>query len=220
MLFDPFTLGSVSMPVDMLDEESLLKAIGILAGRDPDLASIVQRYGYPPMWSRPPGFATLIRIILEQQVSLSSARAAYNRLSEATGNVNPSSFLKLSDRELKSVGFSRQKTRYGRQLARDILDGSVDLEALEGYNDEEARSRLMAIKGIGRWSADIYLLMALRRPDVWPQSDIALIKAVTRIKELKSHPTGEEWDAIGEAWRPWRSVAARLVWFEYLGGRP
>ena len=208
------------MPIDVLDDESLLKAIEILADRDPDLASIVQRYGSPPMWSRPPGFATLIRIILEQQVSLSSARAAYNRLNEATGNVSPTSFLKLNDKELKSIGFSRQKTRYGRQLARGIIDGSVDLEALEGYHDEEARSRLMATKGIGRWSADIYLLMALRRPDVWPHSDIALIKAVTRIKELKSHPSGKEWDAIGEAWRPWRSVAARLVWFEYLGGRP
>lgn len=208
------------MPIDVLDDESLLKATGILADRDPDLASIVQRYGSPPMWSRPPGFATLIRIILEQQVSLSSARAAYNRLNEATGNVSPTSFLKLNDKELKSIGFSRQKTRYGRQLARGIIDGSVDLEALEGYHDEEARSRLMATKGIGRWSADIYLLMALRRPDVWPHSDIALIKAVTRIKELKSHPSGKEWDAIGEAWRPWRSVAARLVWFEYLGGRP
>jgi DNA-3-methyladenine glycosylase II len=208
------------MPIDVLDEESLLKAIGILADRDPDLTSIVQHYGSPPMWSRPPGFATLIHIILEQQVSLSSARAAYNRLNEVTGNVSPTSFLKLSDRELKSVGFSRQKTHYGRQLARGIIDGSFDLDSLEGYHDEEVRSKLMAIKGIGRWSADIYLLMALRRPDVWPHSDIALIKAVTRIKELKSHPSGEEWEAIGEAWRPWRSVAARLLWFEYLGGRP
>ena len=219
-MFNAFTLMSASMPVDVLNEATLLRAIGILADRDPDLANIVQRYGHPPMWSRPPGFATLIRIILEQQVSLSSARAAYNRLNESAGSVSPTSFLKLSDTELKSVGFSRQKTRYGRQLARGILDGSIDLEALEGYNDEEARSRLMAIEGIGRWSADIYLLMALRRPDVWPHSDIALIKTVTRIKELKNHPSGEEWDAIGEAWRPWRSVAARLVWFEYLGGRP
>jgi DNA-3-methyladenine glycosylase II len=219
-LFGTFTLRSASMPVDVLDEKSLLKAVEILADRDPDLAFIVQHYGYPPMWSRPPGFATLIRIILEQQVSLSSARAAYNRLDDATEGITPNNFLMLSDRKLKSIGFSHQKTRYGRQLARSILDGSVDLEALEGYNDEEVRSRLMAIKGIGRWSADIYLLMALRHPDVWPHSDIALIKTVTRIKELKSHPSGEEWDAIGEVWRPWRSVAARLVWFEYLGGRP
>jgi DNA-3-methyladenine glycosylase II len=180
----------------------------------------VQRYGAPPLWSRLPGFATLIRIILEQQVSLSSARAAYNRLEDATEGITPTSFLRLNDEELKTIGFSRQKTRYGRLLARSILDGSVDLEVLEGYHDEEARSRLRAIKGIGRWSADIYLLMALRRPDVWPHNDLALIKAVTRIKELKSHPSGEEWDAIGEAWRPWRSVAARLAWFEYLGGKP
>jgi DNA-3-methyladenine glycosylase II len=208
------------VPIDVLDEESLLDAVALLADRDPNLASIVQRYGAPPLWSRPPGFATLIRIILEQQVSLSSAMAAYNRLEDATEKITPTSFLRLNDEELRTVGFSRQKTRYGRQLARGILDGSVDLEALEGHHDEEARARLMAIEGIGRWSADIYLLMALRRPDVWPHNDLALIKAVTRIKELRSPPSVKEWDAIGEFWRPWRSVAARLAWFEYLGGRP
>jgi DNA-3-methyladenine glycosylase II len=208
------------MSVDVLDEERLLEAVGILSNRDPDLAAVVLRHGAPPMWSRPPGFPTLIRIILEQQVSLSSARAAYNRLEEATGEITPTSFLKLDDAELKAVGFSRQKTRYGRLLAEGILDGSFDLGALEDLPDDEARTRLMELKGIGRWSADIYLLMVLRRPDVWPHSDLALISAVTRIKGLDKSPTHDEWDEIGEAWRPWRSVAARLAWFEYLGGKP
>lgn len=207
------------MPVDVLDEGNLLEAVGILADRDPDIASIVRRYGAPPLWFRHPGFATLIHIILEQQVSLSSARAAYNRLEKALGEVTPTSFVKLNDEELKAIGFSRQKTQYGRQLANGILDGSVSLEALEGLPDEEARAQLVALKGIGRWSADIYLLMALRRPDIWPHSDLALIKTVSRIKGLKRPPSGQEWDAIGEAWRPWRSVAARLAWFEYLGGK-
>ncbi len=203
----------------MLNEKNILEAVKILADRDPVLASIVQRYGSPPLWFRPPGFSTLILIILEQQVSLSSARAAYNRLEKSLGEVTPVNFVKLNDAELKRIGFSRQKTNYGRQLAKEILDGSVDLEALEKLPDDGARSQLMAIKGIGRWSADIYLLMALRRPDIWPHSDLALIKTVSKIKGLEKPPSSYEWDAIGEAWRPWRSVAARLAWFEYLGGK-
>ncbi len=208
------------MPSDLLDDRKLLDAVGVLIRRDPDLAAVVERHGAPPMWSRPPGFPTLIRIILEQQVSLSSARAAYNRLDAATGGITPESFLKLGDAELKAVGFSRQKTRYGRILAESLLDGSLDLDSLGGLEDDEARERLMSLKGIGRWSADIYLLMALRRPDVWPRNDLALVSAVTRIKGLAAPPSPEEFDEIGEAWRPWRSVAARLAWFEYLGGRP
>jgi len=205
---------------DVLDERLLGEAVKELASRDPDLADIVRRYGAPPMWGRPPGYPTLIRIILEQQVSLSSARAAYDRLEEALGEITPANFLKLGDTELKTVGFSRQKTRYGRLLAEDILDGSFDVDALGDLPDEEARTRLTGLKGIGRWSADIYLLMALRRPDVWPIGDLALVSAVRRIKGLNRVPTREEWGRIGDDWRPWRSVAARLAWFDYLGGRP
>ncbi len=205
---------------EALNERSLVEAVDLLARSDPDLAAVVKRHGAPPMWSRPPDFATLIRIILEQQVSLSSARVAYERLEKTTCGVTPESFLKLDDAELKAVGFSRQKTRYGRILAENLLDGSLDLGSLEHLGDDEVRERLMAVKGIGRWSADIYLLMALRRPDVWPRGDLALVSAVMSIKRLSAPPTPDEWDAIGEAWRPWRSVAARLVWFDYLGGRP
>ncbi|MCX6642092.1 MAG: DNA-3-methyladenine glycosylase 2 family protein [Candidatus Bathyarchaeota archaeon] len=212
-------MRSAHVPVDVLNEEKLLEAVRILADRDPVLASIVQRYGAPPLWFRPPGFATLILIILEQQVSLSSARAAYIRLEKSLGELNPTSFVKLNDAELKIIGFSRQKTSYGRKLANGILDGSVDLEALEGLPDEEARAQLMVIKGIGRWSADIYLLMALRRPDIWPHSDLALIKTVSKIKGLERTLSSHEWETIGDAWRPWRSVAARLAWLDYLGGK-
>ena len=192
----------------------------MLTDRDPDLAAIVRRHGTPPMWARPTGFPTLIRIILEQQVSLSSARAAYERLAEAIIEIKPANFLKLNDAELKAVGFSRQKTRYGRLLAEGILDGSFDIDSLGDLPDDEVRSRLLELKGIGRWSADIYLLMALRRPDVWPHGDLALVNAVTRIKRLDKAPTYDDWDTIGEGWRPWRSVAARLAWFDYLGGKP
>ena len=206
--------------LEVLDEGLLLDAVDVLAGRDPDLAAIVHRHGVPPMWARPPGYPTLIRIILEQQVSLSSARAAYDRLEEAIGEITPANFLKLDDAELKSVGFSRQKTLYGRLLAEGILDGSFNIDDLGDLPDDEVRARLINLKGIGRWSADIYLLMALRRPDVWPHGDLALVSAVTRIKGLDKTPAPDEWDEIGEAWRPWRSVAARLAWFDYLGGKP
>ena len=208
------------MFTDVLDEGRLLEAVEILTDRDPDLAAIVRHHGNPPMWSRPPGFPTLIRIILEQQVSLSSARAAYNRLEDAIGVLTPTSFLTLDDAELKAVGFSRQKMLYGRLLAGGILDGSFEIDALVDLSDEEARSRLMEQKGIGRWSADIYLLMALRRADVWPHNDLALISAVTRIKGLNGPMTHGKWEEIGEMWRPWRSVAARLAWFDYLEGKP
>jgi len=207
------------MDFDLLDDQKLLDAVKILADRDPDLALVVERYGPPPLWSRPQGFASLIQIILEQQVSLSSAHAALNRLKAATSELTPRSFLELDDRELKEIGFSHQKTHYGRLLAKSLLDGSLDLASLENLADEGVRSRLIQLKGIGRWSADIYLLMALRRPDIWPRNDLALVSAITRIKRLNAPLSPKEFDAIGETWRPWRSVAARLAWFDYLGGK-
>ncbi len=204
----------------LLDEETLRGAVRALAERDQDLAAVVARHGPPPLWARPPGFPTLTRIILEQQVSLSSARAAYDRLVARLGEPAPGAFLTLDDAELKGIGFSRQKARYVRLLSERLLDGSFDLDEIGGLGDDEVRLRLMELKGIGRWSADIYLLMALRRPDVWPRGDLALASAVTRIKRLPGPPSAEEWDEIGEAWRPWRSVAARIAWFDYLGGVP
>ena len=207
------------MAIETLDEKRLLEAVQILVERDADLAGVVQRYGPPPLWSRPPGFATLVRIILEQQVSLASAQAAFNRLQNAAGELTLPAFLLFSDAELKSFGFSRQKARYCRLLAEDLARGALDLDRLEELEDAAVRGRLVELKGIGPWSADIYLLMALRRPDIWPRSDLALLIAVGRLKKLPAPPTPAEFEQIGEAWRPWRSVAARLAWFEYLGGR-
>ncbi len=134
--------------------------------------------------------------------------------------MTPSRFLVYDDAQLKAIGFSRQKARYGRLLSESLLDGSLDLDGLGVLDDDEVRGRLMEVKGIGRWSADIYLLMALRRPDVWPRGDLALVSAITRLKRLPTPPSPEEFEAIGEVWRPWRSVAARLAWFDYLGGKP
>ena len=207
------------MAIDPLDENKLAEATRKQAARDPDLAGVVQRYGLPPMWSRPPGFATLIRIILEQQVSLASAQAAFHRLEARLGEVSPRGFLSLEDAELKAIGFSRQKSHYSRLMAEELAAGRLDLDGLVEQEDDQVRARLMELKGIGRWSADIYLLMALRRADIWPRSDLALVNAVTHLKSLAQPPSPEEFERIGEAWRPWRSVAARLAWFEYLGGK-
>ncbi len=190
----------------------------VLAERDEEFARILSTYGPPPLWQREQGFHTLIHIILEQQVSLASAKAAYNRLVEAVDLLSPQNFLELTDEELKQIGFSRQKTRYGRALAKAILDGSLDLSGLGKLDDQEAKEQLMKVKGIGPWTADIYLLMALGRPDIWPPGDLALEIAIQRVKGLSKRPTLEEARKMSEEWRPWRAVAARLLWHFYLSG--
>lgn len=190
-----------------------------LAERDADLASIVERFGPPPLWDRPPGFATLVHIVLEQQVSLASARAAFERLVAATDPLTPERFLRLTDSELLAIGFSRQKARYGRALATALLEGTLDLARLATLDDERAQRTLEAIPGIGRWTSTIYLLTVLGRPDVWPVGDMALATAVAQAKGLAARPAPLELAIIGEAWRPWRSVAARLFWHDYLARR-
>ena len=169
------------------------------------------------MWSRKPGFATLVQIILEQQVSLASARAVFARLNEALPALTPETFLALGE-ELQPLGFSRQKTLYCRALAESVLTGVLDLKVLVRLDDEAVREELTQVKGIGRWTAEIYLMMALNRPDVWPIGDLAIVKAVQHIKGMTVAPSTEELERIGECWRPWRAVAARLLWQHYLNG--
>ena len=157
--------------------------------------------------------------MLEQQVSLASARAAFDRLVAATDPLTPERFLRLTDAQLLAIGFSRQKARYGRALATALVDGALDLDALTALDDEAVQRILEAIPGIGRWSSTIYLLMVLGRPDVWPVGDMALATAVGEATGLPARPGPDELARIGEAWRPWRSVAARLFWHDYLGRR-
>ncbi len=202
-----------------LDETTLAEGATTLTDQDPDLAGVVHRYGTSPLWSREPGFATLLKIILEQQVSLASARAAYDRLVNAVPSVRPEHFLSLDDMALRAIGFSRQKASYGRHLARALLDGSLDLEMIERLDDDAARTTLTSLKGIGPWTADTYLLMALKRPDVWPAADVALQAAVSDVKGLPFRPSTEAMVDVAEPWRPWRAVAARILWFHYLRGR-
>lgn len=203
-----------------MDDKSLARGLRYLSERDEDLAALLRDFGTPPIWAREPGFPTLVHIILEQQVSLASAAAAFKRLLALASPLTPQRFLQLDDATLRHVGFSRQKTLYVRHLAESLLEGRLDLHALDALDDDAVRSELSKVKGIGRWTADIYMLMALGRPDVWPAGDLTLAVAAQRVKRLAVRPTPLELDAIGEAWKPWRSVAARLLWVYYLRGRP
>ena len=199
-----------------LSDEALARGVRLLSRRDADLRQIVRRFGAPPMWAREAGFSTLLHIILEQQVSLASAKAAHSKLLQLVSPLTPESFLRLDDATLKAVGFSRQKTVYGRNLARSIAEGDLDLNALASMDDAAVRSELVKIKGIGRWTTDIYLLMVLRRPDIWPTGDLALATAAQKLKGLKTRPTTDELEAMSARWRPWRAVAARILWHYYL----
>ena len=205
-----------ALAVDVLTEESFAGALSRLCERDAALADIRRRIGDPPFWTRPPGFPTLLHIILEQQVSLASALAAFRRVSAVAAPLTPARFLALDDTALRNAGFSRQKAAYGRNLAQALLAGELDLPALHRRDDDAARAGLVRVKGIGPWTAEVYLLMALRRPDAWPLGDLALAAAVQDAADLDHRPDRNELEEIGERWRPWRAVAARLLWHHYL----
>jgi len=207
------------MSVRALDPQRFRRAARALAATDPALARIVDRHGLPEFWARSPGFPTLLLLILEQQVSLASAKAAFDRVAARTGGVTPRALLALSDEELRADGFSRQKTRYARALSASLLDGTLDLDALATVDDDEVRSRLIVLPGIGPWTAEVYLLSALRRPDTWPVGDIALQEATRRALGLAARPGAVELGEIGERWRPHRATAARLLWHLYLSER-
>jgi DNA-3-methyladenine glycosylase II len=207
----------------ILDEQFFAHAAGKLSERDADLAAVIGKYGLPPLWTREPGFPTLVYIILEQQVSLASARALYDRLRDAIRPFTPGRFLKLTETEMRRLGFSRQKAHYTRLLAEAIHRKRFALHKLHELEDEIVRERLTALKGIGNWTSDIYLLSALRRPDIWPTGDLALATAVQEVKRLRKRPSPEKLETMSAPWRPWRAVAARLFWHAYLckrGQRP
>ncbi len=172
----------------------------------------------PPLWAREASFATLVHLILEQQVSLASALAAFDRLRAATVEVTPAAFLTLDDRTLRAIGFSRQKAGYARDLAITLMDG-FDLAELDGLMDDEVRRSLTGLRGIGRWTADVYITMCLLRPDVWPHGDQALATGAAELLSLPERPTFDELEAVADRWHPYRAVAARIIWNHYLGLR-
>jgi len=204
--------------ISTLNERSLAKACRALASTDEHLAVVFERYGRPPLWDREPGFATLLQIVLEQQVSLASAKACYDKLCVHLGNVTPDSMLALNDAELRTIGFSRQKIAYARHLSEAIIEKHIDLDSLHLLPDADVKTELIKLKGIGEWSSDIYLLMALLRPDVMPKGDIALHTAWHKLSG-EPRPTSDEFVHMAEKWKPFRSVAARLLWHFYLSER-
>jgi DNA-3-methyladenine glycosylase II len=193
-----------------------------LAARDADLAQIHRRLGDPPIWGRRPGFPALIKIILEQQVSLRSAAAMYRRIDGHVGGLTPRALDRIGVPGLRGLGVTRQKAAYCHGLARRVLDGTLDLTAIARAPDENGRRLLLDVPGLGPWSVDIYYLMALRRPDVWPRGDLALAIALRDVKGLRALPSYEQQQDLARPWAPWRSVAARILWAHYLTerGRP
>jgi DNA-3-methyladenine glycosylase II len=187
-----------------------------LAKADPALAFIINQYGYPPYWSRPNTFESLVHIILEQQVSLASALSALHKLKEKIHQVTPSRILLLTDEEFKACYFSRQKTAYVKYLAEALTSKKLDLDELTHLSDVEVRSKLTTLKGIGNWTVDIYLLMILHRTNIFPVGDLAIINAVKKLIGLPAATTKEEILMIAEAWQPYRSIAAMLLWHYYL----
>lgn len=185
-----------------------------LAISDRYLQNILIQYGYPPLWIRPNTYETLVLTILEQQVSLASAYAAYQKLKALQPQISPQNMLALTDEQLRGCYFSRQKIVYVRELAQALLSGKIDLEKFEKDEEEHIRKELKKIKGIGDWTVDIYLLHALQRTDIFPLGDLALIKAYQGITAQES--TKEEIKQHAEAWRPYRSIATMLLWHYYI----
>jgi len=187
-----------------------------LAAEDGDFRNIIDRHGYPPFWSRANTFETLVHIILEQQVSLASALSALNKLKERIQEITPSRVLMLTDEDLKACYFSRQKTVYVKYLAEALLSGQLNLQQLEALPDDDIRNKLTALKGIGNWTVDIYLLMVLHRTNIFPIGDLAIVNAMKRLKPVPPANTKEHLLQIAEQWQPYRSVAAMLLWHYYL----
>ena len=209
----------MSSPHPVFNEASFARICRKLAKRDADLDRIIKQYGLPPMWTRPATFQTLILTILEQQVSLASAYAAFKKLKEKIGFVTPAKILALTDEELRACYFSRQKIIYARELARAIKSRQLILKKLFFYTDEEIRAELIKIKGIGHWTVDVYLMHALQRTDLFPLGDIALVNSLKEVKQLPKDISREEMLAIAEAWRPHRTIAAMILWHAYIQKR-
>lgn len=202
--------------ITSLTKMRLKEGTEYLAARDNDLARLLVSDGVPPLWARKPCFSTMIHIILEQQVSLASAKALYRRLVDNLVPFTPDRFLEVGSSYLKSLGVTRQKAAYCINVAEAIIGNRLDLRTVSRMDDLAAVDTLTRIKGIGPWTANIYLLMALRRPDVWPSGDIALINTVRKLKKLTENPSPSTVFRVAETWRPFRSVAARMLWHHYL----
>lgn len=187
-----------------------------LGKKDPDLQLILESYNYPPLWRRSPSFETLVHIILEQQVSLASALAALNKIKEKITHITPASLLALSNEELRACYFSRQKITYTKYLAQSVINNELNIGELSNMNNEVVRSTLTKIKGIGNWTVDVYLMMVLQRPDVFPLGDIALMTSIKETKRLSKDISKEAIAEIASGWKPYQTIAAFILWHSYL----
>ena len=203
----------------VFNDDNFFQFCDVLAKKDKDLRQIIKQHGYPPMWTRPASFQTLILFILEQQVSLASAYAAFKKLKARIGYVTPSKILSLTDEELRSCYFSRQKIVYARELAKAVQSKQLRLHKFSEAHEDEIRVELKKIKGIGDWTVDVYLMHALQRSDLFPLGDIALVNSLKETKQLHPHITREKMLAIAEPWRPYRSVASMILWHAYIQKR-
>jgi DNA-3-methyladenine glycosylase II len=199
----------VSSIVNPLDIKRLIKL-------DKTFGLIVDKYGIPPNWTRPQGFVSLSRIILEQQVSLASANAHFLKLDSYLSEFTPDNIIKLSDEEMRNCQISKQKAKYLKALSGAIISDEIDLNDLPKLNVSEVREKLTSIKGIGDWTTDIYLLFCLQAKDVFPIGDIAVVNT---IRELYGVSTKEEIVSLAERWRPLRSLATYFLWHYYLKKR-
>ena len=204
------------MARDRFGEENFISLCDKLAEADSCFQEIISKYGYPPCWSRKPVFATLIHIILEQQVSLASAKAAFDKLQSSIGNISPENILRLTDAEMKACYFSRQKINYARCLSEAIMNNELNLETLLLEDDDIIRIQLKKIKGIGDWTVDVFLMMCLHSSDIFPFGDIALVNSLKHIKQLAANTTKEELIPVAVQWKPYRTVAAYLLWHAYI----
>lgn len=202
------------------DTELLQRALAHLGKADPDLRRAIKEFGPPPPRKRPTGFMGLLHVIVAQQVSIHAAKAITARLEAALADKTPEAFLKLTDADLRAVGFSRQKAAYGRDLATAFLDGRLSMAKLRRQSDEDVIAALTSVKGLGVWSAECFMLFALQRPDVLPAQDLGLIIAVQRMKRMKERPSPKELRAMAEPWRPYRSIASRMLWHYYHAAPP
>src|SRR5215510_3597924 len=205
--------------MEKFNKENFISICDQLSKKDKDLKLIIKTHGHPPMWTRPATFQSLILFILEQQVSLASAYAAFKKLRQKIGFVTPSKILALSDAELRACYFSRQKIVYARELAKAIQTKQLSLKKIALASDEEIRVELKKIKGIGDWTVDVYLMHALQRTDLFPLGDIALVKSLKEVKNLDPHISKEDMLKIAEPWKPYRTIASMILWHAYIQKR-
>ncbi|NND92186.1 MAG: DNA-3-methyladenine glycosylase 2 family protein [Granulosicoccus sp.] len=195
---------------------TLVQAVVTLARQDPMLANTLEEFGMPPMWQRRQNFHTLVHVVLEQKVSLGSAQAVMNRVLALCPGMQPVDFLGIRDSSLRQAGISERKLSYCRSIAQAITGDELNFSRLRRCPDTQVMEQLTAVRGIGPWTAGVYLMMALRRPDAWASGDRALAVSLAECDSLDSIPDYAQLDARAEHWRPFRGAAARLLWHAYL----